>query len=140
VSRIKKLYQRVKMSYKQELDERIKGSERHGKLNNRLARALLAIGFLASAFASISVLTRTLTPEIDGTVAALPAIAVAALKTFRFEQLAKWWWDKYHALMIIEAELKPDGSNEQDIKRQVAKFLPEHYRKWPGFEFNKPPM
>jgi len=54
------------MSYKQELDERVKGSERHGKLNNRLARALLAIGFLASAFASISVLTRTLTPEING--------------------------------------------------------------------------
>jgi hypothetical protein len=128
------------MDYKEDLKERIQGSERQGKLYNRLALACVAIGFLASVFSSISVLARTLTPEINAAIAALPAIAAGALKTFRFDQIAKWWWDKYHDLMKIEAELKPDGSNEQDIKRRIAEYLPEHYRKWPGFESNKPPM
>jgi hypothetical protein len=109
-------------------------------MNRLLAGVLVAIGFLASALASVSVLTRTLTPEINSTMAALPAIALAALRTFRFEQLSKWCWDKCHALMKIEAKLKPEGSNEQDIKLEVAKFLQEHYRGWPGCEFNKPPM
>jgi hypothetical protein len=77
------------MSYKEELNERIKGSEQRGKLYDQLTLACVAIGFLASAFSTVSVFHSWFTPDINAAIVALPAIAAAALKTFRFDQTSK---------------------------------------------------
>jgi hypothetical protein len=133
------------MSYeecKQDLDTRIKGSAAGGNINKMFANVFVAIGVCASAITTISVAAGTLTPFMNAVLAALPGIVVMVLKTFKFEQRSRWWWEKYHGVLDIKAGLLPDGSNEREINRQLAKFLTEHHKKWTDLDlgFGNPPM
>ena len=128
------------MNTQEDLTARIKASEFRGKGNDFAAFIFVALGVSASAATTISVAAGALTPEINATLAALPGIVVMVLKTFKFDQRGKWWWEKYHGLLKIEARLQSDDSNSLEIKQQRAEFLEKHYKKWPGFEWDKPPM
>jgi hypothetical protein len=123
-----------------DLAGRIAASKTRGKRSQFEAYVFITIGVAASAAATISVAAEANTPTINATLTAIPGIVVMVLKTFKFEQQSKWWWEKYHGLLKIQAEQKPDGSNTIEIERQVAAFLSKHYEKWPGPEFNKPPL
>ena len=127
------------MAFADELSSRIAGSESKARGNYHVAYFFIIIGVVASSAATISVAASVLSPVINATFATLPGIVVMVLNTFKFEARSKWWWQKNFYLLELQAELKMDGSNESEIKKKMAKFLLEHSKDWPGFEFDRPP-
>ena len=107
------------------------------KINDNIAYSLIFIGVVASAAATVSVGTGSLSKEFNAVLTALPGIVVMALNTFKFEARAKWWWKKYSKFQQLYYALKHEGANEKSISKEMNEFLISHEQEWPSF--GRPP-
>lgn len=125
------------LSLAEDLEIRLKGCRSNAQTNDRLAYGLILVGVVTSAAATISVGTDSLTKEMNSILTALPGIAVMALNTFKYEARAKWWWKKHSKFQRYLYALKHEGANENDVSKEMNKFLLAHEDDWPSF--GKPP-
>jgi hypothetical protein len=120
-----------------DLSERMRACRSVAKRNDAIDSTLFLVGVVASAVATIAVGTGSLTKEINATLAAISGIITTVLRTFRFEDRARWWWTKYYKFHQMVNALRHEGAAEKDISQEMSKFLIQHEKEWPSF--GKPP-
>jgi hypothetical protein len=124
----------TKDSFADDLKQRYQGCHRRGR-NNYVMAYLVLIGAVAtSALATFSVASNLWSKEINAILAAAPGILYLLNRRFRFEDRAKWWWDKYHIIEGLYRALVRENRAEADVSKELSQELKKLEARWPVFE------
>jgi H+/gluconate symporter-like permease len=127
----------IAMSLEQELTQRAATCGRQYRFNSWLATAILAVAVGSSAVTTISVAAELLPKVTTAVIAALPAVCVGALNTFRFQERSEWWSEKSVEIDGFLQALRYQHKDETTVSWELMEFQRRHNQKYPGL--GKPP-
>ena len=121
-------------SFAEDLRKRYEGCRWRGRTNYYAAYLVLIGAVLGSALATLSVAVEIWAKDINAVLAAAPGILYLVNRRFRFEERAKWWWDKFHIIEGLYRGLVREKRDEADVSKELTIELKKLEERWPGFE------
>jgi hypothetical protein len=70
-------------------------------------------------------------------IAALPAVCVGVVNTFRFQERSEWWSEKSVKIDGFLQALRYQHKDEATVSGELMEFQRHHNQKYPGL--GKPP-
>lgn len=115
----------------QEIARRSARASELARRYNFATYTLLALAVSASAVASISVAAGQLTPVTNAILTAVPAIVVLVNSTFRFDERARYYFERRVNLDALGLRL---GHESEDvIAKELSAFIVTDQGKYPPF-------
>jgi hypothetical protein len=116
-----------------DLKQRYEGCRWRGRANYCVAYLVLILAVLSSALATLSVAGEILPKEVNAVLAAVPGVMYLANRRFRFEERAKWWFDKFYVIEGLYRGLVREKRDEADISKELTLESRKLAARWPGF-------
>jgi len=121
------------MTLGDDLRIRANGCARVARANYYAAYVFLAIGVVASAWASIAIASGNGSKELNAALAAVSGVIVLVTNTFKFAPKSDWWWAKYHRLDALHRRLTFEDGQPKDVSRELSAVVRDLEKVWPGF-------
>jgi len=115
----------------QEIARRSARADELARRYNFAAYTLLALAVGASAVASISVAAGRLSPVSNAMLTAVPGIVVLVNSTFRFDEKARYYFQRRVSLDALGLRLRHES--EDVIAKELAVFIVADQGKYPSF-------
>lgn len=127
---------KTRQEYLRQLDAAIRDAHGKAKLNYRVSYVVYGVAFLGSLTGTLLPLLATgdVARKLGAVAALLPAIALGAMTSFRFNRKSDWHYEHEAKLREIERQMriKPDEKLPEliDWWNKMARELAP---RWPGF-------
>jgi hypothetical protein len=110
-----------------------------GRANYCAAYFFLVLAVSSSAFATLSVAAEIWPKAVNAVLAALPGVAYLVNRQFRFEERAKWWFEKFYVIEGLYRGLVREKRDEVEISKELTLQSKALAARWPGFGEAPPP-
>ena len=121
------------MNFADDLQKRYEACRLRGRVNYTMAYVMFICAVASSAVATLSIAAEYFDKSVNATLAALPGIIYLANRQFRFEERAKWWFDKFYVIESLHRGLLRERRDESEISRELTRQSKELAARWPGF-------
>ena len=115
-----------------ELKRRVDGCRARALGNYWTAYVLIGGALVCSVAGSISAASDMLHKAATAVLALIPGIVVLVISTFRFEERAKWWWEKHASLDALYRGLRYEKRDEAEVSEALTATVQELNKKWPS--------
>ena len=116
-----------------DLRQRFKACLWHGRINYYAAYVVLVLAVLSSGLATLSIFAGYWPKEVNAALAALPGVMYLVSRHFRFEERAKWWFEKFYGIEGLYRGLVREKRDEADVSKDRTLKSKELAARCPGF-------
>ena len=117
----------------EQLKERIAICNARDSRNYFTAFSLLVLSVLTSAATAVAVATDFFSKGVIAGLAATPGIFILIGATFRFEQRARWYWQKRSRLERLLRRHLYENLPVAETSKFWSEIDDEMFSEWPGF-------
>ena len=120
-------------SFADDLRQRYEACRLRGRLNYAAAYFFLLLAVASSGVATLSVAAEMWPKTINAVLAALPGVAYLVNRQFRFEERARWWFEKFYVIEGLYRGIVREKRDEAEISRELTRQSQTLAARWPGF-------
>jgi hypothetical protein len=116
-----------------DLRRRYEACRLRGQINYAAVYVCFVLAVLSSALATLSVAADIWPKTVRAILAAVPGVTYLAQRQFRFEERAKWWFDKFYGIEGLYRGLVREGRSEAEVSKELTAQSKTLAGRWPGF-------
>ena len=120
-------------TFADDLKQRYEICRRKGQANYYASYGFLTLAVLSSAVATLSIAADLFSKSTNAILAALPGVLYLTNRQFRYEERAKWWFEKFYIIEGLYRGLVREGREEGEVSRELTTKSKEVAERWPGF-------
>jgi hypothetical protein len=121
------------LGFAEDLKHRYEGCRWRARVNYFAAYLFVIVAVSSSAAATLSVAIGMWPKAVNAVLAALPGVMVLVNRQFKFEERAKWWFEKFYGIEALYRGLVREGRNEAEISKELTQMSKTLGERWPGF-------
>lgn len=119
-------------SFADDLRQRYEACRWRGQVNYGAAYVFLFLAVSSSAVATLSIAAELWEKPVNAVLAALPGVMYLTNRQFRFEERAKWWFDKFYVIEGLYRGIVREGRDEAQVSKELTLKSKELAARWPG--------
>ena len=121
------------VNFSEDLQGRYEACRFRARVNYAAAYFSLIFAVATSALATFSISAEIFGKSANAILAAIPGAMYLANRQFRFEERAKWWFDKFYVIEGLYRGLVYEGRDQAGVSQELTEKSKELSARWPGF-------
>ena len=121
------------ITFAEDLKQRYEACRLRGRANYSAAYLFLMMALSASGLAAFSITADQWPRAVKAVLAALPGALYLVNHQCRFEEKAKWWFEKFYVIEGLYRGIVREERKEADVSQELTLESKKLAERWPGF-------